>query len=301
MKKLTSLVLSSAVLASSLFGLSSCNNNKYPGFKTTEGGLIYKLFPSDKQGEKVTPKSVVTVGLKYEGRDTLFMDSYAQGGALKLAYPISAEPYAGSLDEGFAMLAENDSAVFITDAKMFFEKVAKQPMPSKLKEGDKLHFYIKVYEIWNEQELAEMRKQNEEQMRQLTSERQKMEIEELAQYLKENNVKVKPTASGLYYIETQKGSGKKPKAGDKVTVEYEGKTVDGKTFDASKQAGKPFEFVVGQGQVIPGWDEGLMMMGEGAKGKLIVPSNLGYGERGVPPVIPPYSVLIFDVELVKIN
>ena len=107
------------------------------------------------------------------------------------------------------------------------------------------------------------------------------------------------TASGLKYIVTQKGpvGGAKPAKGTNIKVHYTGRLTDGKVFDSSVTRGQPFEFAVGTGSVIAGWDEALLDMTKGEKRTLIIPPKLGYGDRGAAGVIPPNATLIFDVEL----
>lgn len=113
------------------------------------------------------------------------------------------------------------------------------------------------------------------------------------------------TASGLRIIDTEPGTGPEPKPGQTVSVNYTGWLyVDGKKgtkFDSSYDRGKPIDFPIGQGRVIPGWDEGVGTMQVGGKRTLIIPPNLAYGDRGAGGVIPPGATLIFDVELVKVQ
>ena len=111
----------------------------------------------------------------------------------------------------------------------------------------------------------------------------------------------KETPSGLKYVDTVVGTGKSPTQGKSVTVHYTGWLTDGKKFDSSVDRGEPFQFVLGVGSVIAGWDEGVATMKVGGKRKLTIPPSLGYGARGAGGVIPPNATLIFDVELLKVE
>ena len=104
--------------------------------------------------------------------------------------------------------------------------------------------------------------------------------------------------SGLRYLEHIKGNGETTKVGDLVIVHYSGFLSDGRKFDSSHDRGKPFNFTLGEGRVIKGWEEGLLNMKKGAKRTLIIPPELGYGSRGAGGVIPPDATLVFEVELV---
>ncbi len=109
------------------------------------------------------------------------------------------------------------------------------------------------------------------------------------------------TNSGLMYEILEKGNGPKPTKGQMVSVHYAGYLLNGQKFDSSFDRNEPIQIPIGAGQVIRGWDEGIMLLNEGSKARLIIPSNLGYGPQGAGGVIPPNATLIFDVELVKLH
>ena len=119
-------------------------------------------------------------------------------------------------------------------------------------------------------------------------------------YLKANAAKegVVTLPSGLQYQVLKEGNGRQPKATDQVRCHYEGMLIDGTMFDSSVQRGEPAVF--GLNQVIAGWTEGVQLMKEGAKYRFFIPYNLGYGERGAGQSIPPFSALVFDVELIDV-
>ena len=109
------------------------------------------------------------------------------------------------------------------------------------------------------------------------------------------------TPSGLKYRDDVVGTGSAPEKGKKVKVHYTGRLTDGKKFDSSVDRGQPFEFTIGIGQVIKGWDEGVLSMKVGGKRLLTIPANLGYGAQGAGGAIPPNATLIFDVELLGVG
>ncbi len=109
------------------------------------------------------------------------------------------------------------------------------------------------------------------------------------------------TETGLKYFDLEEGDGPAPQAGQTVVVHYSGWLEDGTMFDSSVERGQPFSFALGEGNVIPGWDEGLATMKVGGKRQLVIPPELGYGEAGAGAVIPPGATLIFEVELLDIQ
>lgn len=143
--------------------------------------------------------------------------------------------------------------------------------------------------------------EQEKKQRAAAAERFKAGKEAGEKYLAENAKKdgVITTASGLQYLVLTEGTGKSPKATDTVVCHYEGMLTDGTVFDSSVARGEPAAF--GLNQVIAGWTEGLQLMKEGGKTRFFIPYQLGYGERGAGASIPPYSALIFDVELIEVK
>jgi FKBP-type peptidyl-prolyl cis-trans isomerase len=109
------------------------------------------------------------------------------------------------------------------------------------------------------------------------------------------------TSTGLRYQDITVGSGAEATEGQVAVVHYTGWLTDGTKFDSSRDRGEPFSFPIGAGQVIAGWDQGVAGMKVGGRRKLVIPAELGYGEMGAPPVIPPGATLVFDVELLDVK
>lgn len=143
---------------------------------------------------------------------------------------------------------------------------------------------------------AEMESRQKAEMAAMSAAVRQEGEEFLADNARKDGVVVLP--SGLQYKVLKEGTGKKPKAADKVKCHYEGKFINGSKFDSSYDRCQPAVF--GLNQVIAGWTEGLQLMSEGSKYELYIPYTLGYGEAGAPGAVPPYSTLVFTVELIEV-
>lgn len=296
--------------------LQACNKGS-ADFKKADNGVEYKLFAKNKAG-KFEPKEapaktdtvgkpkegqVVTLEMKYftqskGGQDTLLFDTRNNGFPVQI--PIMKPTFKGGLEDAFSLMRPGDSAVFRISADSLFAKTFQQPMPPFIKKGSKLTFHVLANKVQSQQE-AMMDQQK--MMMEFMEKQNKKDDQIIQDYVKKEGLKAQKTASGLYYVVTQPGSGTQPKAGQTVSVKYKGTTLDGKVFDSSDNpqlGGKPFEFTLGQGQVIRGWDEGIALLNKGAKGTLLVPSTMGYGPQA-QGAIPANAVLRFDVELVDIK
>jgi len=227
---------------------------------------------------------------------------------------VEGKVYFSSYDQGEPLRWENgkefDNAG-ATEALTLMSKGSKANaiVPSALAFGDKgrgqmvAPYTTLVYELelLDFMSKAQFEKEQEAEKKKAEDTKAKAKQEEmglLQKYIKDNNITAKPTASGLYYIEKTKGTGASPVAGKTVKVHYTGTLLNGTKFDSSFDRKQPYEFVLGQGQVIKGWDEGIALMKKGGKARLVVPSSLGYGENGRMPTIPPSATLVFEVELI---
>jgi len=174
-------------------------------------------------------------------------------------------------------------------------------LPKYVKAGSTIHVHVKMTKIQPKDEFqAEMQAKFEADAKKSQAAQAK-EDSILAIYLKKNNITTPATRTGLIYIEDTKGTGPMAQAGHTVKVHYTGRLLDGTKFDSSHDRNQPFEFEVGKGKVIKGWDEGIPKMSVGGKARLIIPSKIAYGERGAPPSISPYSTLVFEVELLEVK
>ena len=182
---------------------------------------------------------------------------------------------------------------------VFGEVVEGQEVVDAIAQGDKIE-KIEIVRVGEEAEKWDALKAfndfNEAKAARLAEEKRKAE-----EAFTKEVVGFEKTKSGLYYQITHKGNGKKAEAGQKVAVHYTGMLLDKTVFDSSYRRKEPLQFTVGVGQVIAGWDEGILLLHEGDKARLVIPSELAYGNRGAGGVIPPNAPLIFDVELVSVG
>lgn len=297
MKKSLLLGASIAVIA-----LSSCKNSDFDGYTKAENGLHYKFYVHNENGLKPVVGDGVAFRyvIKKESNDSVLVDSktVSRDGSGITKFQIPKSSFSGSIEDALMMMAKGDSASFIVSADSFFLKTQRaQSLPPHLKPGDHLIVTIKVADVVTKKEIDELQKKQQAEMEKEMQKKQAEEKPALEKYLADNKITTKPTASGLIYIETKKGSGPNPKPTDSVTVHYKGTFLDGKVFDSSIERGQPITFPLNG--VIPGWIEGMQLMKKGGKATLIIPSNLAYGQGNQG--IPPYSTLLFEVELIDIK
>ena len=286
MKRVLTLVAFGLLLSSAV---TSCEEKSpFPGYKPTGTGLYYKQITKG-EGEALKIGDVVQVDLAYYVNDSLL---YSTAYLPESAYDMVNESlFQGDLYEGFRMMHVGDSMSFMINADSVFTKQFHAPeLPDFVKPGVFMRWEVKVNQAMTEEEYYKMR---EDQVAAL----QQKSKDDFAAYLVENGVTAQPLESGLVYVCTKPGKGRKPAEKQMVKVHYTGKLLDGTVFDSSIERGEPIEFQLGTHQVIAGWDEGIALMSKGEKGILYIPYELAYGARQNGP-IPAYSNLVFEVELV---
>ncbi len=302
--------LLAAVLLLSLGVLVSCGQkemSRFPDYTKLQDNLYIKYFTQNQEGREVQQGDVVTLNMKYTTEDdSVLFESGA--GQPPIQVPADTAKYPGDFMGVFIGMHKGDSASVLVNADTFFIKTAGMPQsPNFIDSGSVLKFTIAVLEVQSMEEMQAVKAKEAEA-------KQADEMAQLSQYIQENNITVEPTSTGMYYISRNKGAGKQAEAGKKVKVNYSGRLINGQYFDTSieevakaqglydeRRTYQPLEFTLGQGQVIPGWDEGIAKMKEGEKATLIIPSKLAYGANPRPGgVIQPFNTLIFEVELIEV-
>ena len=267
---------------------------KYPGYRKTEHGIYYKLHTMGEDDSIMArPGDYITVNLTYMTMN----DSVFFRGTRK--FQVQEPAYEGAVDECFSMLSEEESATFIIGAENFFTITLQSQLPRFIRNDDPLKVKIEMLEIQPEIDYI----REKEAFLSWIEDFGDYERVILKQFISEEKLDVNPLPSGIYYLNLRQGTGKKVETGDTVTVNYEGRFLNGRFFDSTVKRRQPFQFVYGtEWQVIEGLEEAIGMMREGEKSLFILPSERAFGNRGSSnSYIPPFTSLIFEVEILKVS
>lgn len=295
--------------------------------KMTKSGILYKFISHNTDTSKAfrfDRAMDFEIIVKNQG-DSLMSNQGKPGAQLVEHYIYRAPTFKGDPNEIFGMFAEGDSVIFAIPADSL-AKAQGRPNPAYA-QGSYIKHYMKVIRVKPAEEaklaLAKMRKIQDSLMQRRRDSLMQVQIQinkddsiAIRKYVKEKNLadKAKFTESGLCYIITEEGDGRKPEKFDSVATNYVGRLMNGKLFDTNseeiaKKEGKytpqrtygPFQFMIGVGKVIRAWDEGLMQLKKGGKAILIAPSKLAYGPRALGKDVPANSIMVFDVELTDVK
>ncbi len=287
-----------------LFSFSVCNvigkeNNgagkkMKHGFRKLPSGIEYKIINA-KGGRKPIVDDHIEMHIHVHIGDSTIFDSRKMNNDLPVPFRISAAKYAGDPVEGFMLMGAGDSAVIKIPVDSMI-KAGNQLLPN-MQAGDMVEYNVVLLSV-----LSDKEKHIDDSIK--AAKQTIIDDKLLTDYFNRNKIKPVKTISGMYYTVINDGSGSKPVIGDTVSVNYTGKLITGKVFDSNTDPEfhhvEPFKFAVGTGSVIKGWDEGLQLMKTGARVILYIPSNLAYGSQDRSPQIPANSIMIFDIDLLKI-
>lgn len=271
----------------------SGNESKQPGYETSRNGLQYRMLKDDPSPTAQVGNYVkFTTSLRTLNGDLLF----STGESNQYVYGLVAQPrHKGDPLEILQMMGAGDSASVIIAESEFFQGGA--PLPPNVKKGDNIRMDLKMAEVFTAE------KYNNEILPAINNARYAGETKQMTDYAAAQGWSAAQLPSGLMVVVDSKGTGTPVTDGSKVTVNYTGRLLNGTVFDSNQlpEFGhvQPFDFTVGKGMVIKGWDEGLKNFNKGGKGKLIIPARMGYGEQGSGK-IPPNAPLVFEIEVVEV-
>jgi FKBP-type peptidyl-prolyl cis-trans isomerase FkpA len=285
MKKFKSIVL----ICSSLVLIAACNNQ---GLKKSKSGLLYKII-SDGKGETAKKGEFLKLSFVQKVRDTVLFSS-ASGMPAYIRVDSSTPNY--TVAEILPMLRKGDSAVVIQLADSIQRK-SGQGLPPYIKKKDKIILTFRVLDVYPTMDLANLDRDQE------LKKQRAVETKEIEDYIAANKINAQKSAKGVYVVVGNIGDGPAVDSGKQVSVRYTGKTFPaGKVFESNMTGpgNEPIKFVVGQHQIIEGWDDGLRIFKKGGKGTLYIPAFLAYDAQPGPSH-KPFENLIFDVEIVDVT
>lgn len=274
-----------ALILSAGIALTGCEQSNDNGIKRTSDGLMYRIV-KDEPGELHPQiKDNVKMHVNIRIGDSVMLNSRKMNGNNPFEFPLMEGTFKSDWVNGVSLLTAGDSAIFYVPVDTA-KKYAQGQFPAFAKSEDTVTY--EVFLVSFESANAQLEKDDEQ----------------LQTYFQENNLNPQKTESGLYYIIEKEGNGANIERGQKVTVNYTGQTLAGEKFDSNVDPDfrhvEPFIFAAGVGQVIHGWDEGILLLKKGSKARFFIPSPLAYGASGKGPKIGPNSILIFDVEITDV-
>lgn len=293
LKKSLSLLAGAFLIAS----ITSCNK-----FQKTDSGLEYQI-AKDSAGEVHPEKGgfiVFNFQIKNEN-DSIIDNQFSDSRPVGIYTPeILSKP---SIEEGFALLTEGDSAIFLLNADSLYTKSLRSPLPEGIKSGSTVKMIVLMRKVYSKKHVDSVmvlqEKEQQRMMVEMASAYQKDSVA-IQDYLKKHKLKGQATMGGAYVVKLKENKATDIfiAPGDTVETTYVGKLlIEGTVFDKSRD-GEHFKFVVGE-NIIPGWSQGFQKLKHGEKALLLIPSRLAYGPEGARGLIPPNAPLLFEVEVKK--
>lgn len=271
----------------------SCNFGLFSGYKKSKNGVYYKIFTDDnKDTTAIRVGSVVTLDIKYGLKDSTLFDSKTTPRPIVIQVP--KPQYDGDFYECLTLCKQGDSASFILKAGPLFKTTFQQPeCPEFMTDESDVYFYVKINKVQSQEDID-----RETEIKNM--EMEKAETQLLQDYIQKNNITVQPSATGIYYLETKKGTGKSPAEDMYITAHYAVNLLGGEQLFSTRDKDDPVDFKFNSPFENKGFMEVIGKMREGGKANAIVPSAMAFGAEGAGSVVPPFSTLYYDIELIKV-
>ena len=255
---------------------------------------LYFIETKKGSGKKVSEGLIIVINytLKFTNGDILF-STLTTGETIDFEYGTQFDTK--GFNKGIGQMRKGGKATLIVPSSLAFG--ATGAAGGRVEPYTPLIYEIEVVDI---RDKAEFEKEKAAKAEAKNAALAQEEQSAIVKYLSDNEIDVSPTESGLYYIETMTGDGEMPISGDKVKVHYTLTTLTNDTIDSSLKRNQPLEFTIDQPGIIKGWHEAIKYMRVGGKAIWLIPSKLGYGPAGRPPMIQPFTPLLFDVEFIEI-
>lgn len=276
-------------------GLASCDNTG--GFKKTSDGLLYKIIKDAPGDTHPQVNDIVEMHVNIRIGDSVLLNSRQLNNNEPFQFPLPEATFKSDWVTGIKLLSAGDSAIFYVPVDTA-KKYTQGEFPGFAKSTDTVVYEVSLVSFKSAEEMQ--KKADEDAAKQKDVDDQKLQA-----YFTEKGLKPQKTESGLYYIIDREGTGEPISQGKKVTVNYTGTNLKGEKFDSNVDPKfshvSPFAFTAGVGEVIPGWDEGVMLLKKGSKARFFVPSTLAYGKRAMGPEIGENEILVFEVEVTDVE
>ena len=281
-------IVTVCLVAMALF--TACNQ-KFPGYKMTESGLYYKFYTHNPTAQKPQQSDVLKVAMTCYLGDSVYYDFQRDGN--QVYAQLNASIFPADLNEAYAMMNLGDSASFYIKAdSVAINNYGKRPEEVGLKADDYFRYEVKLLEIKPMEEFqAQLEKANG-----TADERSRKKFDE---FVTANGI-TEHTPSGLYYTKLVVTDGPSPQRGQTARIKFDAHCIDGTKIGSTEDNGTLFNVVCGQGTVLKGLEEGIGLMHLGEKARFVLPYSLAYGAQPYEG-LPPYSNLVFNVELVEIK
>ncbi|MCZ2442296.1 MAG: FKBP-type peptidyl-prolyl cis-trans isomerase [Flavobacteriales bacterium] len=277
-----------------LTGYASCRKDPMQGFTRVTDDTYLKFIHNIDTGVKGTDAYLLLgYAQALNASDSLLDNAFLRDG-FYLQVPLHEQRDSSGFMKALLMLSAGDSAIIRIKAISFFQLPAfNQPIPENVDTLSYINVYIRIDNLMNEEQTIVWNEEKENQERAYA-------YKQFQDYLRLNAITEEPVGSGIYLITEREGKGKSPIYGSKVAIHFMGITITGNEITNSYPGVEPYVFELGSNAVPQGMNEGIARMKKGGKYRIIVPYYLAYGKDGMPPLIPPYTHMIYIVELIDI-